>query len=73
MDDDELIEHMIEEAWKIAPDAKIGFHSPYITQMNHLHMHVLSGESKVSKFWDWIEFGNRLFFKNAEDFVYKEN
>jgi len=73
MDDDELIEHMVEEARKIVPDATIGFHSPYLTWMNHLHMHVLSGDLTTSKFWNWIEFGNRLFFKNAEDFIYKEN
>ena len=60
MDDDELIEHMIETAQKVLPakDVKMGFHNPYITKMNHLHMHVLSGELKTSRLRNWLEFGN---------------
>jgi hypothetical protein len=62
---------MIETVRKVMPqkDAIIGFHSPYIVQMNHLHMHALRGEVKGHRWRFFLEFGNRLFFKKAEDMI----
>ena len=70
-DDDELVEHMIETVKRILPqdDVKFGFHSPYITRMNHLHMHAMRGDLKVSRLRFWIEFGNKLLFKDALEYV----
>jgi len=66
---------MIEVSNKLLPfpNVKMGFHSPYITRMNHLHMHVLYGDILTSRWRYWIEFGNRFFFKDAEQFIFKSN
>ena len=42
-------------------DCTFGFHNPYFTAINHLHMHVLSGKRGGLRYF--FEFGNNFIFK----------
>ncbi|CAI2381694.1 unnamed protein product [Moneuplotes crassus] len=40
----------------------IGFHNPYFTTINHVHMHIIGGKRSGLRYW--LEFGNNFVFKS---------
>jgi diadenosine tetraphosphate (Ap4A) HIT family hydrolase len=55
--DGRLVSHMRAIAQKALdlPDLQFGFHSPYITQVNHLHMHAIGGAPVVPRIVHWFK------------------